>query len=68
MVTLRGVRKRYVRGREAVEVLHGVDMEIPDGDFVAESPALRCSERVAQQRLRLVEHVHPPAHQRAQTE
>ena len=35
MVTLRGVRKRYVRGREAVEVLHGVDMDVPDGDFVA---------------------------------
>ena len=35
MVILRGVRKRYVRGHEAVEVLHGVDMDIPDGDFVA---------------------------------
>lgn len=35
MVRLRGVRKRYVRGREAVEVLHGVDIDIPDGDFVA---------------------------------
>lgn len=35
MVSLRNVSKSYVRGRQSVAVLHGVDLEIPDGDFVA---------------------------------
>lgn len=35
MVTLQGVTKHYVRGHQTVEVLHGVDLDIPDGDFVA---------------------------------
>jgi putative ABC transport system ATP-binding protein len=29
------VSKSYVRGRQSVAVLHGVNLEIPDGDFVA---------------------------------
>jgi putative ABC transport system ATP-binding protein len=35
MVIVRGVSKAYQRGRQKVEVLHGIDLDIPDGDFVA---------------------------------
>ncbi len=35
MVSLRKVSKSYVRGRQSVAVLHDVDLDIPDGDFVA---------------------------------
>ena len=35
LVEIRGVTKVYHRGRERVEVLHGVDLDIPRGDFVA---------------------------------
>ncbi len=35
LVEVRGVTKAYRRGRETVEVLHGVDLDIPRGDFVA---------------------------------
>jgi putative ABC transport system ATP-binding protein len=35
LVELRGVTKTYQRGPEKVEVLHGVDLDIPQGDFVA---------------------------------
>jgi putative ABC transport system ATP-binding protein len=35
MISLRHVGKTYFRGRQAVEVLHDVNLEIPDGDFVA---------------------------------
>jgi len=35
MISLRHVGKTYYRGRQAVEVLHDVNLEIPDGDFVA---------------------------------
>jgi putative ABC transport system ATP-binding protein len=35
LVEIRGVRKVYHRGKERVEVLHGVDLDIPRGDFVA---------------------------------
>ncbi|MGE0385295.1 MAG: ABC transporter ATP-binding protein [Gammaproteobacteria bacterium] len=35
MVRLRGVTKRYQRARQVVEVLHGIDLDIPEGDFVA---------------------------------
>lgn len=35
MGTLQGVTKHYVRGHQTVEVLHGVDLDLPDGDFVA---------------------------------
>jgi putative ABC transport system ATP-binding protein len=35
LVEVRGVTKTYQRGRERIEVLHGVDLEIPAGDFLA---------------------------------
>ena len=35
LVEIRGVTKVYHRGRERIEVLHGVDLDIPRGDFVA---------------------------------
>jgi putative ABC transport system ATP-binding protein len=35
LVTLRGVTKSYRRGKQTIEVLHGIDMDIAEGDFVA---------------------------------
>ena len=35
MVVVKGVSKTYLRGAQQVAVLHGIDLEIPDGDFVA---------------------------------
>jgi len=35
LVAIRGVSKVYVRGRQKVEVLHHVDLDIPEGDFLA---------------------------------
>ena len=35
LVQIRGVTKNYRRGGETIEVLHGVDLDIPRGDFVA---------------------------------
>src|SRR5207244_5007055 len=35
LVQVRGITKSYRRGGEAIEVLHGVDLDIPRGDFVA---------------------------------
>ncbi|MGB5539590.1 MAG: ABC transporter ATP-binding protein [Gammaproteobacteria bacterium] len=35
LVTLRGVTKSYRRGKQNIEVLHGIDMDIEQGDFVA---------------------------------
>jgi putative ABC transport system ATP-binding protein len=35
LIEIRGVTKTYRRGGEAIEVLHGVDLDIPRGDFVA---------------------------------
>ncbi|HEY1753190.1 MAG TPA: ABC transporter ATP-binding protein [Caulobacteraceae bacterium] len=35
LVELNGVVKRYMRGRQAVEVLHDLDLEIADGEFLA---------------------------------
>jgi len=35
LVEIRGVTKMYRRGGETIEVLHGVDLDIPRGDFVA---------------------------------
>src|SRR5262245_16847095 len=35
LVEIRGVTKTYVRGSEKIEVLHGIDLDIPEGDFVA---------------------------------
>jgi len=35
LVEIRGVTKTYRRGAERIEVLHGVDIDIPRGDFLA---------------------------------
>ncbi len=35
LVSIRNLRKTYQRGAERVEVLHGIDLESPEGDFVA---------------------------------
>jgi putative ABC transport system ATP-binding protein len=35
LATLTGVSKSYQKGKEVVEVLHDLDLEIPRGDFVA---------------------------------
>ncbi|MCG6896130.1 MAG: ABC transporter ATP-binding protein [Thiocapsa sp.] len=35
LVVVRGVSKVYERGRERIEVLHRVDLDIPKGDFLA---------------------------------
>ena len=35
MVAVRDVRKVYTRGKQSVDVLHGLDLTIPSGDFVA---------------------------------
>jgi putative ABC transport system ATP-binding protein len=35
LVEIRGVTKTYRRGSEKIEVLHGIDLDIPRGDFVA---------------------------------
>ncbi|MCI1711018.1 MAG: ATP-binding cassette domain-containing protein [Chiayiivirga sp.] len=35
LVSIRNLSKTYQRGPEKVEVLHGIDLDIPTGDFVA---------------------------------
>lgn len=35
LIALRGVCKRYVRGQQSVDVLHGIDLDIAEGDFIA---------------------------------
>jgi len=35
LVQIRGLTKVYHRGRERVEALHGIDLDISEGDFVA---------------------------------
>ena len=35
LVTIRGVTKRYERGKQNIEVLHGVDIDIDAGEFLA---------------------------------
>ncbi|HAI58889.1 MAG TPA: ABC transporter ATP-binding protein [Xanthomonadaceae bacterium] len=35
LVEIRQLTKAYVRGKQVVEVLHGIDLDIPEGDFVA---------------------------------
>ncbi len=35
LIEIRGVTKTYQRGGEKIEVLHGIDLDIPEGDFVA---------------------------------
>jgi putative ABC transport system ATP-binding protein len=44
LVTTRGLTKTYQRGPEKIEVLHGIDLDIPKGDFVAlMGPSGSCS-------------------------
>ena len=35
LVQIRALTKHYTRGKQTVEVLHGIDLDIPRGDFVA---------------------------------
>ncbi len=35
LVQIRSLTKHYQRGKQTVEVLHGIDLDIPRGDFVA---------------------------------
>jgi putative ABC transport system ATP-binding protein len=35
LVQIRQLTKHYTRGKQTVEVLHGIDLDIPRGDFVA---------------------------------
>lgn len=35
IISLRNVHKRYLRGRQSVEVLHALDLDIAEGEFVA---------------------------------
>jgi len=35
LVKLQGITKHYTRGKQKIEVLHGIDLDIPQGDFVA---------------------------------
>jgi putative ABC transport system ATP-binding protein len=35
MVRCAGVHKHYIRGRQTVEVLRGIDLQVSEGDFVA---------------------------------
>ncbi len=35
LVSIRGLTKTYQRGAEKIEVLHGINLDIPKGDFVA---------------------------------
>src|SRR5882757_3725812 len=35
IVSLRNIDKRYVRGKQSVEVLQGLSLDIPKGEFVA---------------------------------
>src|SRR3982074_1769103 len=35
LVSLKGIVKSYIRGKQRVEVLHGMDLEIRAGEFLA---------------------------------
>ena len=35
LVSLKGLVKRYVRGKQRVQVLHGIDLDIRAGEFLA---------------------------------
>ena len=35
LIEIRGLTKVYTRGKQTVDVLHGIDLDIPEGDFVA---------------------------------
>lgn len=45
LVEIRAVPKTYRRGSETIAVLHGVDLDIPRGDFVTLGllPAIRAA-------------------------
>ena len=46
LVSIRNVTKTYQRGPEKVEVLHGIDLDIEEGDFVAlRAPRVRARPR-----------------------
>ncbi len=35
LVRIRSLTKAYLRGQQRIEVLHGIDLDIPEGDFIA---------------------------------
>jgi ABC-type taurine transport system ATPase subunit len=35
LVSLHGIIKRYIRGKQRVQVLHGIDLEMRAGEFLA---------------------------------
>ena len=35
LVELKGIRKSFILGEEEVEILHGVDLSVEKGEFVA---------------------------------
>ena len=35
LVEIRGLTKAYTRGKQVIEVLHGIDLDIVEGDFIA---------------------------------
>jgi putative ABC transport system ATP-binding protein len=35
LVEIRGVKKTYRRGNDTIEVLHSIDLDIPEGEFIA---------------------------------
>ena len=45
MVQVRNVVKSYVRGKQKVEVLHGLTLDIPKGDFVGRDALVRQKEQ-----------------------
>ena len=40
LVKVNGVHKYFTRGSERIDVLKGVNLEIPKGDFLALSPEI----------------------------
>ena len=54
LVQLREVSKRYQKGKEVVEVLHNLSLDIPSGDFVALMGVSRRSMRRGASRRRII--------------
>src|SRR3546814_5427741 len=48
IVSLKHVAKRYTRGKQAVEVLHSLNLEITQGDFVALMGPSRSEEHTSE--------------------
>ena len=46
LVSLENVVKRYKRGKQSVEVLHGVNLSIEQGEFLGNTPSDLVVERV----------------------